>query len=202
MRRLCTLLYTGCFLFLIPAASAQSRLFSHAIGGGLYSGHNYQGGGLVYSPRLNFLHFSDRSTLSVGANIGVGTSINDNYNSNTGGNSTSIFMANVPFLLSWNYGNAASNKAFTKWGFFTGIGYGFQNATRSVEFVDDEEVTTNQVHVSGLAISTGIRLPIVNRSFGIRFSYLFNNNQYNPDIKGIASFGIDYNIGVRIKPAR
>jgi len=42
----------------------------------------------------------------------------------------------------------------------------------------------------------------MNRSFGIRFSYLFNNNQYNPDIKGMAGFGIDYNIGVKIRPTR
>ncbi|MEI3798965.1 MULTISPECIES: hypothetical protein [unclassified Chitinophaga] len=201
MFRLYALLCAGCFLISV-AAQAQSRLFSHAIGGGLFSCNNFLGGSIVYSPRLNVICFSDRSTLSAGAHIGVGTSIGDNYNSNTGGNSTSIFMANIPFLLTWNYGNAATKQAFTKWGFFMGAGYGFHNSTRSVEFVDDEEVTTNQVHVSGIALGAGIRLPVSNHSLGIRFSYLFNNNRYNPDIPGIAGIGIDYNIGVRIRGTR
>ncbi|SEW31220.1 hypothetical protein [Chitinophaga arvensicola] len=202
MSRLYTLLCAACFFVLMTNASAQSRLFSHAIGGGLYSGHNYFGGALVYSPRLNYYHFSDKSTLSLGTQIGLGTSIKDNYNSNTGGNSTSIFMINVPVLLAWNYGNAANNNAYTNWGFFAAAGYGFQNASRGVEYIDDEEVTTNQVHVSGMAISTGLRFPVANSSFGLRFSYLFNNNHFNPDIHGIASFGIDYNIGVRIRRTR
>ncbi|MGN8036475.1 hypothetical protein ACTJJ0_15400 [Chitinophaga sp. 22321] len=202
MFRLYALLCAGCWLLLQTRGNAQSRLFSQAIGGGLLAGSNYLGGGLVYSPRLNFFCFSDHSALSIGANIGLGTTINDNYNSNTGGNSTSIFMTNVPFLLTWNFGNAATNKACTKWGCFAGAGYGFQNASRGVEYIDDEETTTNQVHVSGLVLSAGFRLPVENHSLGIRVTYLFNNNRYNPDITGITGIGIDYNIGVKIHCAR
>lgn len=198
MLRLYALLCAGCFLIPSVTARAQSPLFSHAIGGGLFSTRNFLGGGIVYSPRLNMIRFSNKSVLSAGIQLGLGTSIGDNYNSNTGGNSTSIFMANMPFLLTWNYGNAATRKAYTKWGFFAGAGYGFQNSTRSVEFVDDEEVTTSQVHVSGVALGTGIRFPVSHHSFGVSFSYLFNNNNYNPDIHGIAGIALNYNIGVKV----
>ncbi|MBO9730589.1 MAG: hypothetical protein J7623_18245 [Chitinophaga sp.] len=197
MFRLYTLVCAGCLLFFLKDASAQSRLFSHAIGGGLFAGNSYLGAGLVYSPRLNFLRFSDHSVLALSTHIGVGTTINDNYNSNTGGNSTSIFMANMPVLVTWNFGNAATRRAYTKWGFFTGAGYGFHNATHGVEFIDDEEVSSNQIHVSGMVLSAGINFPIANSSFGIRVAHLFNNNQYNPDIAGITTIGIDYNIGVK-----
>lgn len=202
MLRLYALLCAGC-CFLIPVtARAQSPLFSHAIGGGLFTTRNFLGGGIVYSPRLNMIRFSNKSVLSAGMQLGLGTSIGDNYNSNTGGNSTSIFMINVPFLLTWNYGNAATSQAITKWGFFAGAGYGFQNSTRSVEFVDDEEVTTNQVHVSGVALGAGIRFPVSHHSFGISFSYLFNNNHYNPDIHGIAGISVNYNIGAKVRSTR
>jgi hypothetical protein len=199
MIRLYTLLCAGCFLFYSLLSAAQSRLFSHAVGGGLFAGNSYLGGGLVYSPRLNFLRFSDYSVLSLGAHIGVGTTINDNYNSNTGGNSTSIFMANIPLLLTWNYGNGATSYAYTKWGFFVGAGYGCQNAARGVEFIDDEEVGSNQIHVSGVVLSTGLRFPVKQHSFGLRVAYMFNSNQYNPDITGISTIGIDYNINVRAR---
>lgn len=198
MFRLYTVLCAGCFIFPPLNASAQSRLFSQAIGGALFSGNNYLAAGLVYSPRLNFLRFSDHSVLSLGTHIGLGTTINDNYNSNTGGNSTSIFMANIPLLLTWNFGNAATNLSSMKWGFFTGAGYGFHNAARGVDFIDDEEVSTNQVHISGVVLSAGLRLPVKNNSFGVRVAYMFNNNQYNPDIPGMTTIGIDYNIGVKI----
>ncbi|MGO4290094.1 hypothetical protein [Chitinophaga sp. RAB17] len=199
MFRLYTLLCAGCFLFSQISANAQSRLFSHAIGGGLFAGNSYLGAGIVYSPRLNFLRFSDQSVLSLGTHIGLGTTVNDNYNSNTGGNSTSIFMTNIPVLLTWNFGNAATNYAYTKWGFFAGAGYGFQNAARGVEFIDDEEVSTNQIHISGVVLSAGLRLPVKNNSFGLRVAYMLNNNKYNPDIPGITTIGIDYNIGGKIK---
>lgn len=198
MFRLYTVLCAECFLFFQINANAQSRQFSQAIGGGLFAGSNYLAAGLVYSPRWNFLRFSDHSALSLGTHIGLGTTINDNYNSNTGGNSTSIFMANVPVLLTWNFGNAATNQAHMKWGFFTGAGYGFQNAARGVDFIDDEEVSTNQIHISGIVLSAGLRLPVKNHSLGLRVAYMFNNNQYNPDIPGITTIGIDYNINVKI----
>jgi hypothetical protein len=181
---------------------AQSKLYSHTVGGGIYTATNHLGGGIVYSPALNFLVISERSTFSIGTHIALGTNINANYNSNTGGNSTSIFMADVPLVVAWNFGNAATRNAYMKWGFYAGAGYGFHNATRSVEYFDDEELTTNQVHVSGIVIDTGIRFPIANSSWGARFSYMLNNHQYNPDITGIASIGIDYNIGVKIHRSR
>ncbi|HEY9257563.1 hypothetical protein, partial [Chitinophaga sp.] len=66
------------------------------------------------------------------------------------------------------------------------------------DFIDDEEVSTNQVHISGVVLSAGLRLPVKNNSFGVRVAYMFNNNQYNPDIPGMTTIGIDYNIGVKI----
>ncbi|NLR56752.1 hypothetical protein HGH93_01475 [Chitinophaga polysaccharea] len=111
-----------------------------------------------------------------------------------------VFLWPAPlYYLSWHYGNAATNNAYTKYGFFAEAGYGFHNATRGATYIDDEEVTTNQVHVAGFMVSAGITFPLANHSFGLRGSYLFNNNRYNPDINGIAGFSIDYHIGVKIR---
>ncbi|PSL50222.1 hypothetical protein CLV51_1011566 [Chitinophaga niastensis] len=202
MFRLYTLLCAVCCSLSYLRTEAQSKLYSHTIGAGLYTASNHLGGGIVYSPSINFLVISPGSTFSIGTHIGLGTNINANYNSSTGGNSTSIFMADVPLIVAWNFGNAATSKAYTKWGVYAGAGYGFHNATRSVEYFDDEEVTTNQVHVSGIVMDTGVRFPIANSSWGARFSYMLNNNQYNPDITGIGSIGIEYNIGVKIHRSR
>ncbi|MCW3463384.1 hypothetical protein [Chitinophaga nivalis] len=201
MPRLRTLLLCAVCCCLLPlfAAAQRTTLFSHEAGSRIYKGKNHLSGGLVYSPRYNFVVFSTRSTLSVGANIGLGSSFGANYDSNIGGNYTSIFMADVPFLVAYNFGNGATYKAYTKWGGYIGGGYGFHNGTRSVEYYDDEELTTNQVHVSGVVVSLGLRLPIANTSWTIHVSYMHNSNGFNPDIPGIGSAGIAFNINTPIR---
>lgn len=188
-----------CTVFLIPiAVVAQSSLFSHSIGGGVFSTRGFLGVSAVYTPRVNFLQFSQRSVIALETSIAPGLHIGDNYNNNMGGNSTSIFMLNVPVLLSWNYGNAATNKAHDKAGFFAGIGWGFHNSSYIVkhsEPEEEEEATPGQLHISGLALSTGVRWQLYRRSIGLKVCWLFNNNQFNTDITGIGGLSIHYNIG-------
>ncbi|RFS24641.1 hypothetical protein DVR12_05405 [Chitinophaga silvatica] len=185
-----------CNALLIPfTISAQSNHFSHAIGAGIYTAKQFLGAAAVYSPRFNFLHLSDRSTLSLESNIAAGMSIGDNYNSNTGGNSTSIFMLNVPVLLSWHFGHNATHDVHKKIGYSAGIGWGFHNSAHGiVEVSEDEEATPAQIHVSGLSLSAGVCWPVGKKTLGLRFNWLNNNNQYNADIKGIGTICLDYGI--------
>lgn len=189
-----------CTAILLPAAViAQSTLFSHSIGGGIFTARKYLGAAVIYTPRFNFLQFSQHSAISLETSIAAGMNIGDNYNSNTGGNSTSIFMFNAPVLLSWNYGNAATCKARDKAGFFAGLGWGFHNSAHPTEHIDpdEEEADPGQLHISGLALSTGVRWQLYHRSVGLKISWLFNNNRYNPDIAGIGGVSVNYNIGSR-----
>ncbi|MBC9930677.1 hypothetical protein [Chitinophaga qingshengii] len=187
-------LYALCLVIFVKPASSQSGQFAHAIGAGLFTGNNHFAGGIVYSPRFNFGIISDRSAFAIGTQLALGSSLHASYNRNAGGNSTSIFMADVPLLVTYNYGNFATRAAHTRLGVFTGAGYGFHNAGRAMEDMDDEEPDNDQVHVSGIVFTTGCRFMIGHTSLGIHFTYLFNNNHYNTDINGIGSAGLSYNI--------
>ncbi|WP_147243376.1 hypothetical protein [Chitinophaga flava] len=194
MFKLYTWLCIACLVCSMMPAKSQSGYFAHAIGAGVYTGNNHFAGGIVYSPRFNFGIISKRSTFAIGTQLALGGSLHAGYSRNSGGNSTSIFMADVPLLLTYNYGNFATTSAHTRLGIYTGAGYGFHNATRYVEYSDEEESATDQVHVSGLVLTTGCRFMIGHTSLGLHFTYLFNNNAFNPDISGIGSAGLSYNI--------
>nr|WP_295867185.1 hypothetical protein [uncultured Chitinophaga sp.] len=194
MLKLSTGLYALCFLLIALPVRSQSAYFAHAIGAGLYSGDNHFAGGVVYSPRFNFGIISPRSVFSIGTQLALGGNLRASYSRYSEGNSTSFFMADVPLFLTYNYGNFATSQSNTKLGLFTGAGYGFHNGSRNVDNIDDDENANDQVHVSGFAFTTGCRFMIGHTSLGLHFSYLFNNNNYNPDIPGIGSAGLSYNI--------
>ncbi|NML37159.1 hypothetical protein HHL17_08100 [Chitinophaga sp. G-6-1-13] len=194
MFKLYTWLYTVCLLFTVLPANGQSRYFAHSVGAGLYTGNNHFAGGIVYSPRFNFGVLSSRSAFAIGTQLALGSSLHASYNRYSGGNSTSFFMADVPILLTYNYGNFATSGAHTRLGIFTGAGYGFHNGSRTIDDADEEEGASDQVHVSGPVFTTGCRFMIGHTSLGVHFSYLFNSNHYNPDIYGIGSAGLSYNI--------
>lgn len=194
MLKLYTGLYALCLLFTGLPANSQSGHFAHSVGAGLYTGNNHFAGGIIYSPRFNFGVLSSRSAFAIGTQLALGSSLHASYGRYSGGNSTSFFMADVPLVLTYNYGNFATSGAHTRLGVFTGAGYGFHNASRVVDDIDDEDNTDDQIHVSGLVFTTGCRFMIGHTSLGLHFSYLFNNNHYNTDIYGIGSAGLSYNI--------
>ncbi|WP_343745402.1 hypothetical protein [Chitinophaga sp.] len=194
MLKLYTWLYTACLLFSILPANSQSRYFAHSVGAGIFTASSHFAGGIVYSPRFNFGVLSRRSAFAIGTQLALGSSLRASYNRYSGGNSTSFFMADVPILVTYNYGNFATSGSHSRLGIFTGAGYGFHNGSRVMENMDEEENDSDQVHVSGPVLTTGCRFMIGRTSLGLHFSYLFNSNHYNPDINGIGSAGLSYNI--------
>ncbi|NSL88426.1 hypothetical protein ECE50_016420 [Chitinophaga sp. Mgbs1] len=186
-----------CSVSVALSAVAQPKRFSHAIGVGLYNSPAHFAGGLVYAPRFHAIRFSARAALSLGTQLGLGASFHNNYNSG-GGTPTSIFMMDMPLLVTYNYGHAAMMNSSAGWGFFTGAGYAFHHANRNTN-AEEEEETDTRILISGAVLTAGCRFAIAGTSLGLHISWLFNNNHYNTDIPGIASAGLSCNIIPRRK---
>ena len=187
----------------------EREFFSHSIGfsgfGGVtpdyYGGSSYSAGGLTYSPRFNFLLLSPSSSFSFGTHLTLGGSFSTSSNGYDS-QSSSTFMADIPLVIEYNFGNAATREAFKRWGFFAGGGYGWHNAKANVLYPDG--YYSEDIHLAGPVISAGFRFPIANASLGCRFSYLINNHEDNPDvpISGLFGIGLEYNFGARIHAPR
>ncbi len=195
----------------IPAFSQEKNshvFFSHSIGftgfGGitpdLYQDQSYTAFGFTYSPRVNFLVLSPASSFSFGTHLTFGGSFSastDNYGDT---HTASTYMADIPLVLEYNFGNAATREAFKRWGFFVGGGYGWHNARANVDY--EGYLYPEDVHLAGPVFNVGMRFPIALASLGIRFSYLSNNHAYNPEfpLDGLFGFGVEYNFGSRTRP--
>ncbi|WP_143305038.1 hypothetical protein [Chitinophaga vietnamensis] len=189
-----------CFLFCQLLASAQSLRFSQSVGLGLFTARNYLSGGLVYSPRYNFFVLSPRAAVSVGTHLGLGANLHESYTSNSSGESSSVFIIDVPLVINYNYGNAATRKASQRWGFFAGGGYGFHNASRNIDNTDlEEESGTEAIHIKGPVLNAGLQFPLGRSSLSLRGAWLLNDGTNNKDIQSITSVGVSYNIGVHFK---
>ena len=83
-------------------------------------------GGLTYSPRVNFLE-NDHFSLSVGIPISLGAS--GSVNSQGSGDEGLNFLVNVPVLVNINIGAGSTKDNESRFGFFAGIGFGYQYGT-------------------------------------------------------------------------
>jgi hypothetical protein len=206
MRQFFTLIFVACFLLspITKAQSKKSNYFAHSAGFIFFGATEYFSAGVVYSPRINFLILSEKSTFSVGTHLGLGA--NFNYSSDSRGNSSSSssYAVDLPLMIEYNFGNAATRNANTKFGGFAGAGYGWHNATRGffTTYTGSAQPEDADLHISGLAVNAGFRFPLGRTSFGIRAGYLFNNSLNNPDVNGVGSFAIEFNIGTWIKKKR
>ena len=197
MQKLMSILCLAAMLLYFPAR-AQKTLFSHAAGVAFYGADDYFSAGLMYAPRINFAVLSETSTFSVGTHLGLGGSFDYNYNSYYGTQNSVSFFADIPLVVEYNFGNAATRVAYKKFGGFIGGGYGWHAVTHSENYGDDyydDYDYRESATVHGPVINGGFRFPIGRASFGVRVSYLFNDNKDDVYVDGIGSLAMVFNIG-------
>ncbi len=136
-------------------------------------GNTTPNGGLMYSPRFNFIESEDMS-VSVGIPLSAGFSINynsrDYYGSN---NNSSSAMLDIPVMVNLNMGCGSTRESESRFGYFAGAGFGYHYGTiKYSDYYGDEYSST--IHAYGPAGNAGIRLGVGNsgKNIEIRFSYM------------------------------
>ena len=153
--------------------------FSHTVGGSIYSSTDNTGaGGIMYSPRLNFLELADEVTVSIGTHIGLGLSLN----SRSGANSLAL---DIPLVAEMNFGCASHPDASSGFGGFVGAGYGISRIGSQGAF------GSGYNEASGLVFNGGIRTELLNFPVGLRVSYMINSLKDGPEeYKDVYSVGL------------
>ncbi|HEY9257564.1 hypothetical protein [Chitinophaga sp.] len=183
--------------------SAQTKnSFQLAIGVGGIGAEHHIAMLFNFEPRINLFEFSDKSSLSVGSSIGVGpTGTNDYRTKNIQPKLINLpefgYMVNLPVTINYTFGNGATPRAYKYMGYSIGAGYAWHAASRRIDAGPGVDTTT--IHANGLICDTKINFPIGNSSWSLHASYMFNFANMNPDINGINSIALQYNIGYRIR---
>lgn len=187
-------------LFLTTSAQKKNS-FQLAVGVGGIGGEHH--GALLFNfePRVNLYEFSDKSSLSVGSSIGIGPTLGNDYR--TKNKITYIinlpqigYMVNLPVTINYTFGNGATPRAYKSMGYSVGLGYAWHTASRKIDAGPGVDTTT--IHANGLICDAKINFPIGNSSWSLHASYMFNFAKMNPDITGINSIALQYNIRYRI----
>ncbi|WP_158563206.1 hypothetical protein [Chitinophaga silvatica] len=200
--------YYGLVLILAlisTTVNAQNKVsFQQAVGIGYFTAHQYNGFNFgEYEARLNYA-FSSTSSISLNCRLGIGYGRNE-YNSNAK-DSFDIYeirflpvglSASFKGLFSYNFGNAATRRAYKKLGGAIGFGYSAYGGSRSI---DD---WSQEVDPEGICIDGKFNFPIGNTSWTFNANYTFKTYSYSEkssDINGIFSCSILYNINTPIHP--
>ena len=195
-------LYLSLLVFVTVNVSAQKRSFQSAVGPGGIGGYHYGAMAFSFEPRFNFYEFSQKESLSIGACFAMGPSVAD-WRTEKGYYPEPMqfgWMVNVPVTINYTFGNAATPHSYKYMGYSVGAGYGANNGHRLVD--PGPGLDTAEVHVHGLVLDGRINFPIGNSSWSLHSSYMFNFSHNNPDIKGLFSMSLLYNIGIRIHEHR
>ncbi|MBO9730588.1 MAG: hypothetical protein J7623_18240 [Chitinophaga sp.] len=193
-------LFLLCITSVLPAV-AQNKRFVLPVGVGGISAYHYDGFMLNVEPRLNLYKFSDQSGLSVGTSLATGFGISNKYRYN--GESAESrkmdagYRLSIPVTVNYTFGNGATPVAFKKFGYSAGIGYGVHigGSMGYPRYKDSSAVT-----VSGLVLDAKFNFPLRNTSWSLHPSYMFNYDTKNPDITGLLTISLQYNLGQKIYP--
>lgn len=186
MKKLATLLLISITtISLLPA----QEFFSQSLGGAFVGASEGQTGwGAMYSPRLNIVEVDDELILSLGTHIILGSSLQVNTRSGSSGSAT----FDAPLMVELNYGHMSSNYSTSDFGLFGGVGFGY-NWMGSTS-------NTNYTKGYGPVANGGIRFPLLERSFTIRASYMYNisasaeNDEFATNAN-VFTVGLAYNFG-------
>jgi len=165
------------FLFFISIAS-YSQSFMHGAGFSIFvasapGGNTTPNGGLMYSPRFNFIEGEDMS-VSVGIPLSAGFSINYNSRDYYGESSnSSSAMLDIPLMVNLNMGAGSTKEAESRFGYFVGAGFGYHYGTINYSDYYGDEVSSN-INSYGPAGNAGIRFGVGNsgKTIEVRFSYM------------------------------
>ncbi|MFX1703834.1 hypothetical protein PV783_07760 [Chitinophaga sp. CC14] len=196
-------LYLSLLMFVTVTVTAQKKSFQSAVGIGGIGGYHYGAFAFSFEPRFNFYEFSEKESLSIGACFAMGPSYYD-YSTDKGyggpGPIQPGWMVNVPVTVNYTFGNAATPRSYKYMGYSIGAGYAAHNGRREVD--PGPGIDTTEVHAHGLVLDGRINFPMGNSSWSLQSSYMFNFSNNNPDVKGIFSMSLLYNIGIRIHQHR
>ncbi|MEZ2442171.1 hypothetical protein AB6805_10640 [Chitinophaga sp. RCC_12] len=197
-------LYLSLLMFVTATVTAQKKSFQSAVGIGGIGGYHYGALAFSFEPRFNFYEFSEKESLSVGACFAMGPSIGSDRRTDrdkiSGGPIQPGWMVNIPVTVNYTFGNAATPRSYKYIGYSVGAGYAAHNGRRYVD--PGPGIDTVEVHAHGLVLDGRINFPRGNSSWSLQSSYMFNFSNNNPDIKGIFSMSLLYNIGIRIHQHR
>lgn len=150
---------------------------SFAISNPAYTGLGHSA---TISSRLNLLTISDEVNISAGTHFSVGLAKNS---SSIGTN----YFADIPVLGEVNFGHAANDESALDFGGFFGAGLG-----NHLMLYKTNSGSTSEYSIEGLYINGGVKFYFMDRSFGVRFSYLKDAESENK----IYGLGLMYNLGI------
>ncbi len=171
------LIFALSFLFSISIAS-YSQSFMHGAGFSIFvasapGGNTTPNGGLMYSPRFNFIE-NDEMSVSVGIPLSAGFSINYNSRDYYGesNNSTSA-MLDIPLIVNLNMGCGSTKESERRFGYFIGAGFGYHYGTIKYNDYYGDEYSSN-INSYGPAGNAGIRFGVGNsgKNIEVRLQYM------------------------------
>lgn len=185
---------------LFPAFFGFSQTFSHGVGVAVFvttakGGNAAVAEGVTYSPRINFLEQPDFS-LSVGIplSIGISGSYSSNYNSQYGSSTDNTlgFMANIPLIVNFNFGNGSSPDNDSRFGFYIGGGAGYHYGKYNVDSVDSYYGDyTYQATIKGFgpAGNVGVRFGVGRGTHNVeaRLTYMKSMDNSKANIFGMGA---------------
>ncbi|SEW31194.1 hypothetical protein [Chitinophaga arvensicola] len=181
-------------------ASAQQQSFQSAVGLGGIGAYRHSAFAFTFEPRFNFYTFSPHESLSIGACMAMGPCGQWDYRESKfvdrRGPMKISWMMNIPVTVNYTFGNAATPGSRRYMGYSAGVGYGTHNASRVTDYAPG--LDSAELHAHGLVLDGRINFPIGNSSWSLHSSYMFNFSNNNPDVKGIFTMALLYNIGVPI----
>lgn len=136
-------------------------------------GNTTPNGGLMYSPRFNFIEAEEMS-VSVGIPLSAGFSINYNSSSYYGdNNNSSSAMLDIPVMVNLNMGCGSTKESESRFGYFAGAGFGYHYGTINYSDYYGEEYSST-IHSYGPAGNAGLRFGVGNsgKNIEVRFSYM------------------------------
>ncbi|WP_295119936.1 hypothetical protein [uncultured Chitinophaga sp.] len=170
-------------------AQDDVRRFAHALGVSAFFGRSTTALGFTYSPRLNFLVFTNESSFSAGTHAtflgGTINSSSDDLNDATSSEDFSSYCVDIPVVIEYNFGASAIAGGNThKMGFFMGAGYGFHNSGSK---------NGRDLHTNGPVVSAGLRFSagMGEASFELRGQYMFDKLSFNGEYS-ITGVGLSY----------
>ncbi|RFS24639.1 hypothetical protein DVR12_05395 [Chitinophaga silvatica] len=203
-RHFCTRLLIAS-LAVIPLATRAQRKVNLVQAGGLggFFSHQFTGFNFFnYEARLNYA-LTPASSISLSGRLISGVGEND-YRQDKRPIDSILHrgkpLGNLSFgfsgLVSYNFGNAANSYSYKKFGGALGVGYNYKNGWR---FVDSTTYWKgSEIIVSGICVDAKFNFPVFNTSWTLDANYTYNLFNKNPDIKGMFSFALLYNIHVPI----
>ena len=176
-----------------------SQSFMNGVGitvlGSSTGGNFAYGGGLTYSPRVNFIETEKLSVsagipLSVAISVSTSTTYDPLYGYDYDNVAVGVVI-NAPLIVSLNMGRGSTKDNTQKLGYFVGAGFGYHHGDFLVDETDAlgyNYVGSRSLNTFGPAGNAGVRFGVgrKHRNIELRFSYMKGLNDTRPNVFAVA----------------